>query len=173
MTWLVENPIPIVLGGIAIEVILAVMLVQTRRGSALAAMVIVFLITAGLLVVEWLVVTPREQVERLLDDVASALETNDLSQVLRYVSPDATEMRDAAERTLPEIDMREARITDRPQITVNELTVPPSAKAKFTARFDARWQKDGMPVGKPLLRFQLTLVREDDRWLLSEYEVED
>ena len=57
MTWLVEDPITIILLGVAIEVILGVVLLQTRRSAAILGMLAILVITIALLAVERFVVT--------------------------------------------------------------------------------------------------------------------
>ena len=59
------------------------------RAVIIAAMVGVLALTAGMLVLERLIVTEREAVEDALDGVASALATNDPPQVLAYFAPES------------------------------------------------------------------------------------
>ena len=80
MTTLLDNPIPILVAGVVVEIILAIPLLTTRRTKWLFWMGGVLVLTLLLLLVEHLVVTPREEVETTLNDLAAAIEweTDDL-----------------------------------------------------------------------------------------------
>ena len=66
MTTLLEDPMPVIFFGIVAEAILGVVLLQTRRGAVLIAMVAVLVVVLGCVGLERLVVTDTEQVENTL-----------------------------------------------------------------------------------------------------------
>jgi hypothetical protein len=127
-----------------------------------------------LLAVEWLVVTDREHVSNTLEDVADALETNDLDLVMGFIAPEATRLRSDAQTYLPNIVIRDANIGGDLEVTVNRLTNPPTARATFTGRLTgASRGPDRWPHENFVRKFTLKLRQEEDRWLLTDYELGD
>ncbi len=169
MTWLLEQPWPILLVGVALEAILFVMFVQNRRLAVLVGMAGVLLLTVVLLAVEHFVVTPVEEVQNVIYATTAALEANDTQAVLARISPRATRVRAVVERRMPLIEITKARILGSLKITFNELTIPPSATASFQGLVNGRGGADRHNVTH-LGRFTITLRREGDRWLISDYE---
>jgi hypothetical protein len=93
MAIFVESPWPILFIGIAIEAVLAFLLLRTGLGKYLIAMIGVALLVVAGLIVERLVVTDREAVEQTLDTAVAAARRNDLEGALNCISPSAQEPR--------------------------------------------------------------------------------
>ncbi|NLE37908.1 MAG: hypothetical protein GX621_07775 [Pirellulaceae bacterium] len=110
--------------------------------------------------------TPREQVEAELDALAAAIAANDADAVRGHLSPAADRRtRDRAEWALANFTFSEAKVS-RLEIEVNELTSPPSAKARFTGRIRAS-DRSGLISDAPGVRdFTVDFRREGDRWLI-------
>ena len=70
-------------------------------------------------------------------------------------------------------EFTEIKITDM-DVTVNDLTSPPTATAVFTARVSARIKAGvlGGPVTH-VISFTLKLRRESGEWLISGHELEN
>jgi len=173
MTWLVENPWPAVIVGLAVQAGLAVLLVRSGRVVVLAAMAAAAALTAALVLLELGVVTEREKIEEALFGAAAAVESNDLPALLAHVSPSAGELRAMAEATLAEVRMTEARITGDLEISVNELTLPVSARATFIGRASGDVRRGGAVHSSLVSRFDVKLAREGDRWLIQQVERRD
>ena len=78
LTWLAENALPIwMLGAIALTMA-AIVYLQTRSRGAFFGVVGVLAVTALLLLVNRLIETPREAVERRLYEIAATVEANDV-----------------------------------------------------------------------------------------------
>jgi len=170
MTWLVEDPLPIVLAGVAAEVVLLVILLQTGRGPVMLGMLGVLLLTGLLLAVEWLVVTDGERVEGTLLGIATALEKQDTAGVLGYIARDATDLRGEVQSRLARHEIAEARIGGHAEVTFNRLTHPPSATARFFARIKLRGGNSATPGGNYAGRFTVQLVEEDGQWKVAGYQ---
>ena len=166
MSTLVENPLPIIFIGVIVEAILAVILVQTGRAVILVAMGVVLLIVLAGVGLEWLVVTERERVEATLDAAAAAVEANDLNRVLKHVSASAGKTRRRAAWALDRIEVLDIKLRNL-DITVNRLTSPPTAKARFdgTIEFDDR--KGQFPYRHYHAPFTVELRLENDRWMIT------
>jgi hypothetical protein len=163
MTWIVEDPWPALVGGIVVEAILGVVLVMTGRGRLLWAMAGVLAATAGLVLLEWLVVTDVERVEDAIHGVAGAIQRNDVDEVLEYVSPSAVRLRTTIQSTIRRVHVRQISIKNNLQVLVNRRVNPPAAQASFSVVVTAN--------GIQYPTFVVVRLRlEGERWRVYDYE---
>ena len=172
MTWLLENPLPVVFAGIVVEAILGVMLLRTGRGMLLGVMAGVLLLVLAGVGLEWLVVTDTERIEATLKETAAALEANDLQRVQATCCESAVHTRSEAARALNWVRFTGVKITDL-QVKINRLTSPPTAKAQFIARVSAVDRKGVFANGTQIIGFTLDLRQQGDRWLISGHELKN
>lgn len=165
MTWLLEDQITIIVGTAAVALLLAIIALKTGRGVLLLAVVGVVLLGGVLLLIEYLVVTDREKIYDTIDQLAAAVEANDLEATSEFISTSATmaipgEVADMmASGSFSKVQVS----TDR-TIKINHHTSPPTATATFTA-----WaQVSGFRT--PTQKVTLTFRLEDDRWRLSKFK---
>jgi hypothetical protein len=171
MTWIVEDPLPILLLGVAVEAVLIVVLFQSGRGAILLAMAAVGLLTATLLLVERLVVTDTERIETVLYQVAAALRDNDVDGVVECLAPSAADLRRSVLVRLANLHIVEARITSRPRIRINRLTNPPTATATFFGRVQIEGGMAAMTGGPFVGRVAVELEEMDDHWAITGYQM--
>ncbi len=89
ITWFTEDPTPIlIVGGLTLAVLL-VMVLKTGQGLYLFIMAGVAAFMGLAVLIDKLVVTDREMVEKVIYDAAAAAEQNKLEQVASYISPSA------------------------------------------------------------------------------------
>ena len=167
MNWLAENALPIWIGGaIALTMALIVYFQLGTRGSQLGVAA-VLLITATLLLLNRLIETPREAVERTLYGLAATIEANDVPGVLNYLAFAASkDLRNDVNTLMPLVRIERARIIEGPKTEVG-----PNgdwATTEFRGFILAVHKKDGMKGGGED-RFTLNWIRTDDRWLLENY----
>ncbi len=170
MTTLLENPMPIVLFGIVVEAILGGFLVTTRRGVLLVPMAGVFLLVILGVVVERLVVTEKERAEQALYDAAAAIQSNDVKRVESFIAktPGSDVLRRAS-HYMGLVEFEQVKISGL-RVTLNRLTSPPSAEARFngSARFQDR---SGMiPYRYYRSDFKVDLVLEPDGWKVKDVQ---
>ncbi|MGE0537821.1 MAG: hypothetical protein AB7O68_22845 [Pirellulales bacterium] len=168
MSTFVENPVFWIAITLLVEAILAIVLVRTGRGAILAVMLGVLLLGAAGLLLEQMVITEREEVEAAFDDIADALERNDLPGVLARLAPEAASLRTEASSRMPRVEIDEARIRDL-KVTFNHRANPPTARADFKAIVEARDTKGEVPYEHFIRQFSVGLRRDGDRWLLTDY----
>lgn len=169
MAWLVEQPLPIFLVGVAVQAVLLVILVQTGRAVTLLAMLSAALLTAALLALEWFVVTDAERVEALLYEAAAAVDENDIAGLLDCIAPDADPMRRDVRTRLAQFNIIEARITSNPDVTVDRTQRPPTASARFFGRVRVRDADTG--EGPYVNRFTVQLAEGDSGWKIIGYRL--
>lgn len=169
---LLESPWPWLLLGIAAEAALAVALVRTQRGHLIWAMLGVAVVMLLGLAVERVVVTEREAVEMTLDEGVAAARANNLNRLLACISPKATKARNYAAWVMSRAEVQEAYIHGL-EITINRLTSPPTARARFSAIGRGRDRRGEFPDQPFAQRVVVELRREGGRWLVSDFKVED
>lgn len=171
MSWLFEDVRPLLLAGLLIEGLLVIFFVRTGRTATFIPIVIVLALMGLAAIVEQLVVTDKEQIAATLDEVAMALKQNDGPVVLRHIDPQATEMRRRVESAIGLVIIREAQYRDL-KVTVHPGS-PPTATAEFIGHVAFTDPKQQAPYERYMRRFRVTLRRDPDRWVMTDYEVSD
>ena len=166
MAIFVESPWPILFVGIAVEAVLAFLLLQTGRGKFLIAMIAVAALVGVGLIVEHFVITDRKAVMQTLDAGVAAARNNDLGGVLDCISPSAQEPRNYVRLVLGRFEVREGHISDV-KIDVNRLTSSPTAEASFLAVGKGRDRKGEMLYEGFVQRVTVKLRLEGGRWLVT------
>ncbi len=131
MTWLLESPWPALAGGIFAEVALVATFMSTGRVRMVGWMAVVAALTGGLLLIEWLVVTDREQISADVHAAAAAVEKGDVNGVLSFVSPSAIALQ-AKARLVTALGLREVRVADDMKIYIRGDVDPPQAQVTCT-----------------------------------------
>jgi hypothetical protein len=173
MTWLAENSLTILmLGAIALTMAL-IMFYQTRTSGALYGVLGVIAFTAALLLISWLIETPREAVERSLYALAATVEANDVQGALSYLAPTAApELRKDVETLMPLVRIELARVVGTPEITIEGTPNPTFATVKCQGVVRAVNKKDGMKGGAAD-HLVLRWVLKGDRWLIESYKSQE
>jgi hypothetical protein len=172
MAMFVESPWPILFVGIAVEGVLAMLLLQTGRGKFLIAMIGVAAVVVVGLIVERLVVTDREAVEHTLDAAVAAVRKNDVNGLLACIAPSAQNARGLSQWVLGRFEIEEGRISDL-DIKVTRQTSPPSATAKFLAVGKARDRMGQVPYEGYMQHVAVELQLQGGRWLVTDYNLPD
>ncbi len=168
MTWFVESPWPSLMLGVVLEVILTIALVRTGRVAIIGAMVVVFAMTVGMVILERMIVTEAEEVEDSLDRVAAALVANDSPAVLACFSPQCPRLAELRS-ILSRVTVRVATIGGDLEVRPNHLTQPPSAICYFTGHVEAKDSRGQIPYEHMMRKFKVTLRKEGGRWLIADY----
>ena len=171
MTWLVEQRLPIILLGASATLIAGMIVIQTRRIWAIVGLVGVVLLTIGLLVLEAVVVTEVEGIENTLHAMAAAVERNDLPTALAMFPDDATSVRHRAEGLLGQFTFSRVRIENDLQIEFNSEATPRTARAEFTCNAKAKHRRELIPHEFIRRKVTISLIWQDDRWTLGDYEI--
>jgi len=168
MNVLADNAIVIWLGGAVLFAMAGIAYWQLRTFAALLAMLAVVFLTGALLVVEHVIETPREAVERTLNELVDAIEANDLPGVLSHIAPTANDVRADAEALMPLVVVKKANIVDTPKITVDAEAQPPTATVKCQGFVELTIRQNGMH-GAYLDHVTIDFIAEGDRWLIDRY----
>ena len=166
MTTLLENPFPLLVVGMLVEAFLIGLFYATHKKVCLIPIVVVLIVVIGGVLIERAVVTEREEVESVVDQIAAALRANDAQAVLSHLSSSAQESRRRAEWALDRVQVNDASVSGL-EITINSLTSPPTAKAKFSGviKFDDR--KKEFPYRVYASNFEIDFRKEGNRWMVT------
>jgi hypothetical protein len=163
MTLLLENPWPAIFAGAAAELILLIALWATGRGRLLLAMAGVLAVTAGMVLLAWLVETDREKVAQTLRDAAKAFESNDADAVVQFVSPSAERLRRDVHSKMRIVTFRKVTLDSDIQIVIDDRADPPTAQASF-----------GVMAATNVVNYptylDVWLRKENGRWQVYQYK---
>ena len=164
MTWLYEDQWTIILGTLFVALLLVLAAWKTGRGVLLLAIVGVVLVGGVLVLIEWRVVTDREKIYEAIDQIATAVEANDLTAASEFISPSAPAIPNQIKAEMASGSFSKVQVSSDRKIEINLHTSPPTATATFTAW--AQLREFRTPTQKVKLTFRL----EGDRWLVTKFE---
>ena len=118
---LIDEPLRILFVGVVIQAILLGALVQSGRASVIVAIVVVLLLFIGALIIERLVDTPREAVEKTLFAIAADLERNDPNVISEHISATVPRLREQAQNQLVRIEVTQASVKGKPEISFSSV----------------------------------------------------
>jgi len=173
MTWLFEQPLAIVILGVAAILVLGAAWSATGRRELAWAIGVAILLMAGGLVLERLVVTDREAIQQTLLAIARDVESNNHTAVLRHVYSGAPSLKQKAQAELPNYRFTECRITKIHEVQVNSAAQPRTAAVEFNVLASGSFKEGGFEVTDTAVPrwIRLHLVREaDGRWAVEDYE---
>jgi hypothetical protein len=170
MSWLAENSLAIwMIGAIALT-FSVIVYYQRRTLGSLIGVAGVIVVTVLLLLVSWLIETPREAVERSLYQLAATVEANDVKGALSFIAPSAAaQLRKDVNELMPLVKIERARVIGSPEIEVESGPNPKTATVRCQGIIVAVNKRDGLKGGAND-RLKMTWVRQGDRWLIESYE---
>ncbi len=172
MTWILEEPIYILILGVLTLTFLGFAYTQTGYRMLMHAMLAVVALTGGLLLLENMVETNTEQMEATLETIARDVETNDLERILSHVSSEATDTYDLAQREFPRYHFDRVNIKNNVEVFFDDDRAPTQAKVTFNVTVDVQHKATGADYHVP--RFvRVTLVKENGQWRVAEYTHDD
>ena len=169
MTWLYENPLPILFGGLALAVVLWLALASQNRRMAAICAGLTLLVMGVMLLIERRVVTDVEKVRIRIDVIARDLATNDVKIIQTHIAPDAEDIKRQARASMGLVDIDKVVIATKAKVDINPLTSPPSAIAKFVVKIEG--QARGGFSGPFVRTLEVKFKRHDDKWLVSGYQL--
>lgn len=169
MTFLLEGSTTIaVLGALATAgCLLAIFVTQRLFWLAIAGGV--FVLTAILFAVGHFVVTDREALEILFNELAEAVVKEDVRRVEQSIDPSKQPLLLRARNVISQYRFSEIRVTDVAP-TIDAQSIPKSAKVRLTcfvtlSGADPTSGRNTFPV-----RLWVYLHKQDKNWLIDHYE---
>lgn len=165
--FFLEQPVLLAICGLLMAGVAFFAWMQTNHKAALYSTVGLAAATLILVILSIQIETSREQIEKILSQVAALVEKNDNKGVMAYVHPNAVAGVSRFETELPRYKFTQARITRVKDVTVNTDTVPETAIAEFNVFVIV--VVDGQSFRVP--RFVKVYFRKNnDRWMVNDFE---
>lgn len=167
MNELMEQPFWIIAVGIITVLILGSGLLKTGQSSLLYALIVAVLAFGGLLATERLVETDREQIQKMIRQVARHVEREEIDAVLEWIHSKAEATRAGAQSVIPRYEFAVARVTKFRELKVNS---PTTATAEFTVRLEGRTAGGSEPNTPAILIVVVDLKKEGELWKVFSFK---
>ncbi len=163
-----ENPLlPLLIGG-GFCVACVTLWIMSRHWLPLALAGLSILIIAILVGLSIFIETPREQLTRSVNQLAMAVQRNDVKALLEHVSPNALEIRQAAEREMQDTKFIHCWIAKIHEIQIDETKSPPQARVNLALIADVEQSVHG--TGRGRVQLWLDMQKEPDgEWRVTGY----
>ncbi|MCE9608584.1 MAG: hypothetical protein K8U03_27170 [Planctomycetia bacterium] len=172
MTWLTENPLPPVLLGVIVEAMLAVVLMRTGRRDVLWGMLAVAAMVVGAVVIERVIVTPREEVHTALEEIRALVAANDPPALLKRIdnNPDIAGLRNRVQIDLAHVTVTEAKITELRDDDIKVDGTGIVAKTTFIGSVDLKNAGGQLALSHVVLKFDVELRKRNGVWIITAAE---
>ena len=167
---LFEDPMPTLFAGGLIAAILLGVVFTTGRALFLFLAIGVGCLTGLGLLVEQMVVTEMEEVEAVLYEARDHLEANDVDALVALLTPNAEDERQMIQNRLGSMRVDQADVAGELKIVVNELTSPPSARAKFLGRIAGSDKTGQMALGNYITKIEVEFKLANEGWRIDNVE---
>lgn len=172
MTWLTENPLPPVLIGVIIEAMLAVVLMRTGKREALWGMLAVAGLVTGAVVMERMIVTPREEVHAALEEIRGLVAANNPPELLKRIDTNQglARLRNRVQNDLAHVTVTEAKITELRDDDIKVSDSGMTAKTTFIGSVDLKDAGGQVALNHVVLRFDVELHKQNGVWIITAAE---
>lgn len=171
MRWLFLESVPALLVTVvAIQFLLVCIWSWSRRPAAARMVWFGFAAIPVLLVISKLVVTSREQIAGVCDEIANRVELADVDGVGRYLDANLSAADFDREQLLHELErvLRTYRVSNATISGLELVAVQPAHVVEFAASCDLA-SRDG-DLGRLPTRWRVTFRRAPDRWTITSIE---
>lgn len=173
MSWLTDNPAPLLALGLLAQIMLGMILWQTRQAWVAVLMIALALANAAAVAFEILYISPTEEITARIDEIARLVETNDHDRVLDCIAPEALQSRAEALAELKQVKVAEASVAGDLRITLEAPADParPEAMATFIGRVKLQMTRNPLPHDVVIQRLRVWFRKQDGQWLVTRFEL--
>jgi hypothetical protein len=175
MSWLFEQPLIIVLLGMAATLALGALWSATGRKELLYAAGGALMVLVAGLITERLVVTDREAIRLTLAEIARDVKNNDHRALVQHIDASAPQLKQKALAEMPNYNFDECRITRIHLVDVDPSAEPRSAITEFNIVVTGTFRVSDFEGSGTYARWiRLHLVRDKNgHWKVADYEHDD
>jgi hypothetical protein len=176
MSWLYEQPLILVVVGILLLLGLGIAWSTSGRKELLFAAGLVLALVVTGLAIERLVVTDGEALRQTLQEIAHEVGTNNHRALLRHIADSAPELKQRAEKEMPNYQFTDCRVTKIHSIDVDASAAPKSAIVTFNVVASGSFRYEGLELNDSNVArwVQLHFVQDKDgRWKVEDYQHDD
>ncbi|MFO0905884.1 MAG: hypothetical protein U0939_22950 [Pirellulales bacterium] len=173
MNQIYESPLPLLLLGLVLLAGCTVGWLKTGDKRLIFGSLLGLLIAVGGILVERMVVTDREQIERVIYTVAADVQAGRIEEAVSHLNPDAGELRERARTELRLYRVTDIRVKRPIEMTLMPEREPTHATAEFNVVVtggDATGTIQNQNVPRYLI---VHFLKKDGRWYADEYEHHD
>lgn len=163
MSWITENPWPLIMILSGVAVVLLILGESRTRGLAIASV----LMAVGLYFLEAWIVTPAEHVEGRLESLLDQFKSENLSAIGEHIDDGSPKLRETAEQGLKLVRLDKAFHLQDLRITVSDDGQ--SADAELRANGTMTVRQANTPYHAST-RWKTRWVNRGDMWKLSEVQ---
>jgi hypothetical protein len=167
MTWFTENPLPPVVIGIVIEAALVVGLAKTGKRAFLWGIIGTLALVVGAVLMERLIVTPREAVTATLEQMRAELEANDRAELLTHIDASNIALRNKVQNDLALVTVTAAKINEM-KVDVDESGKFAKADLKSVVHFEGSTATLGAKFVAVRINVDLRKRDTDGKWLVKD-----
>ena len=173
MNQFYESPLPLLLLGLVLLAGCTVGWLKTGDKRLIPGALLGLLIAVGGIVVERMVVTDREQIERVIYAVAADVQAGRIEEAVANINPNNTENRERARTELRLYRVTEIRVKSPIEIALTPDRDPTRATAEFNVVV-AGGDATGTIQNQNVPRFLIVhFIKQDGRWYADDYEHHD
>ncbi len=129
--------------------------------------------TVAAFLVERLVVTPAEEVESALSDIAAELEANDIEAVVAHIASTAPELEKEARSRLRGVTVEEVKIKRNLRVVLSAGSDPNHATARFNVVIVGTDKAGALGRRQGAWFFIVAFRKEEGVWRVESYEQRD
>ena len=167
--WLTEDSFVPMLVGIFVATVLLLMAWSARNKIVMFIALFVAALTAGVVVTEAVIVTDRETVTDLIDELAGHVRANDADAIARHISPQAPEISKRMRGSMERFEVLSCSISGINGFSVEDGT----ATVDFVAWGQGKQRRGGLQgAANPKVELQLR-KQSDESWKIIGYTVSD
>ena len=172
MEWLTETPLyTIMIGSLITGFFALVWFISHKRVFfAFAAMTVIGMI-AGVVTEQW-IITDREQLRENIFQLAEAVESNQVADVIKHVSQNSPGTIRRIQNEMPDYDFRKCRIIGFNYIDLPKSKNPVQASVDFVVRFNVDATRRHGYDGSGIRRITLTFEKQGGLWKVVDYHHE-
>lgn len=171
--WLMEDPVWILVVGLLATGIAGFVWTRTQHFGWLAASVVAFLLTLGLVALERFIKTDREKLRQTVSEMAQAVEDNDVEKLVTYIASDVPDCERRIRGELPTYTFKRCNVAQYNALVFDDPQAPHRAMAVFFVLADVnapRYSYNGFVRRRVALFFE---KQEDGQWLMYDYDHAD
>lgn len=170
MTQIYESPLPLLFLGLILTAGCLFGWLKTADKRLFLGVLLGLLIAAAGVLVERMVVTDRELIERVIHAVAADIRAGRIEAAVQHITPDAEDLRDRARGELRLYQVTAIAIKRPIEITLTPEVAPTKGKAEFNVVVTGG-DLTGTITNQQVPRFLIVhFVKKDGRWYASDYE---
>ncbi len=173
MSLLFENPWPILVTGVLLTVILTSGFLRTGRITLIWATVGVMGLTVALFFLERRIVTPMEEVEMTLHQIAAELEANNIEGVVGYIASSAPQLEKIARSRLRDVTIEQVKIKRNLHIELATRREPNLATARFNVVVVGADKAGTLGRRQGAWFFVVNFRKEQGGWRVESFEEKD